>query len=65
MDIKLPMYLFFYMALRLNDFDAGKFFGFIALLTLTCILWMRKYKHYSILFYSILSITQAIERGEP
>jgi hypothetical protein len=24
MYIKLPMYLFFYMALRLNDFDVGK-----------------------------------------
>jgi hypothetical protein len=24
MDIKLPMYLFFYMALGLNDFDGGK-----------------------------------------
>jgi hypothetical protein len=24
MDIKLPMYLFFYMALGLDDFDVGK-----------------------------------------
>jgi hypothetical protein len=27
MYIKLPMYLFFYMALGLNDFDAGKSIG--------------------------------------